>query len=311
MPKSLRNITLSLLLGAILIPFFLYGCSYTPSTMPWTGIPPESLTQQQWQDILAVSREYQDHAETFKSLVISSVSTNVTGGSNPWQRSLNTSASGAKNLTKEQAQVTLNLSMIMQGMGQDSDEQSVTYDMYLKDKWLYINMTNVSMGSYWVKVKRSSELENKLNVNIAEKHLSPVYSPSNIEYLRTEQVNGVDCYVLSISPNKDALANWLDEQDTGFQNLDWHRLVNDTSTFQDFKLYCYLAKDSYFVMRISMSMIIEFAPDQAGADPSSFDMGQMSINLDMILYDFNVPYTVTLPEETFSANEVSSDIFLN
>jgi hypothetical protein len=279
--------------------------------MPWTGIPPESLTQQQWQDILAVSREYNDHVETYKSLLISSVSTNITGGSNPWQRSLNISEYGAKNATKDQAQTTLNLSMIMQIMGQDAEEQSVDYDMYLKDRWLYVNMTSVSMGSYWVKVIRSSELENRLNVNVAEKHLRPLYSPSSIEYLGTEKVNEIDCYVLSISPNKDALADWLDEQDTGYQNLDWHRVVNDASTFHEFKLNCYLARDSYFVMRISMNMMIEFAPDQAGVDSLSFDLMQINFTLDMILYDFNVPYTLILPDETFSAKEVSSDIFLN
>jgi hypothetical protein len=58
-------------------------------------------------------------------------------------------------------------------------------------------------------------------------------------------------------------------------------------------------------------MIIEFVPQQAGLDPSSFDLIQISLNLDMILYDFNVAYTLILPDDTFSAKEVSSDIFLN
>ena len=311
MPKSLRNVTLSLSLTAILVLSFLYGCSYTPSTMPWTGIPPENLTQQQLQDILSVSLEYHDHLDTYKLMVISSVSTNVTGGLNPWQRSLHTSASGAKNLAEEQAQMTLDLSMIMQGMGQEGEEQSVIYDIYAKDNWIYVSMATLNMGSYWVRVKRSGEIEEFFSFNAAEQQMKMLSSTTNIEYLRTEKLNGVDCYVLSISPNKNELATWLDEQDTGYQNLDWQRVVDDASTFQDFNLYCYLAKDSYLVMKMSMVMILELTPDQAGVESSSFDRIQISLNRDIVLYDHNIPYTLTLPADAFAAKEVSSDIFLD
>ncbi len=312
MPILIKRVLPLILLAAVLVTFFFTGCnSYTKPTMPWTGIPPENLTQQQLQDILSVSLQYHDHLETYKLYMMTNINTDVVGGSNPWKTTLNTGIAGAKNVAEDQTQITLNISINMVGMGQTGEEQNILYDMYALDDWLYMNMTSTTLGSYWIKVQRSSELEKTLNLNTAKQQIKLINSPSSIEYLRTEEVNGVECYVLSISPNKSELANWLDEQATSSENLDWQNLVNDSSAFKDFTLYCYLAKDSYLIMRMTTNMVIELSSAQAGANPSDFDTMKMSLNIDMLLYDHNVPYTLTLPEAAASAEEVSSDIFSN
>jgi hypothetical protein len=279
--------------------------------MPWTGTAPETLTQQQWQDILTVAQEYHQHLNSYKQGVMTSIATNVVGGTNPWNRSLNIGLSGIKNLADDQTQMTKNMSMMMEGLGQNGEEQSVYYDTYALDNWLYISMITPTMGSYWLRSKRIAELDEVFSFNDVEKQITLLNSASSIEYLRTEKVNNVDCYVLSITPNSNELASWLNEQDTGLQNLDWQKVVNDTSALKDFSFNCYLAKDSYWIMRISINMSIELTPELAGKTSTDFDTTQIGINVDTMLYDHNVPSTITLPTDAFTAKEVSSDIFLN
>lgn len=312
MPKLIKRAIPCLLLTVILTLFSFSGCgSYTPSTMPWTGTAPENLTQQQWQDILKVALEYQAHLETFHLNEMTSISTDVVGGSNPWERSLNISLVGAKNLVEEQTQMDLTMSMIMEGMGQDREDQSVVYNMYAPNDWLYISMATLNMGSYWIRVKRSGELEEFFSFNAAEQQIKTLNSTTNIEYLRTEKLNDVDCYVLSITPNNNELASWLDKQDTGFQGIDWQKVTNDTNSLKDLNFTCYLAKDSYLIMRMSMIMVIELTPEQANATSADFDTTQISFSINLALSNQNAPFTITLPMDAYTANEVSSDIFLD
>jgi predicted small lipoprotein YifL len=312
MPKLIKRAIPSILLAVILTLLSFGGCgSYTPSIMPWTGTAPETLTQQQWQDILTVAREYQQHLNSYKLGVMTSIVTDVAGGPNPWNRSLNIGLSGIKNLTDDQTQMTKNMSMMMEGLGQNGEEQGVNYDTFALDNWIYISMVTLNMGSYWLRSKRVADLEEVFSFNDVEKQLTLVNSASSIEYLGTEQVDNVDCYVLSVTPNSSELASWLDEQDTGLQDLDWEKVVNDTSSLKDLSFNCYLAKDSYWIMRISINMNIELTPEQAGKTSADFDTTQIGINVATLLYDHNVPSTITLPIDAYTAKEVSSDIFLN
>jgi len=312
MPKLIKRVIPYLLLAVILTLFSFSGCgSYTPSTMPWTGTAPETLTQQQWQDIFKVALEYQEHLEAFHLNEMTSINTEVVGGSNPWERSLNISLVGAKNLVDEQTKMNLNISMIMEGMGQTSEDQTVIYDMYAPSDWLYISMATLNMGSYWIRVKRSGELEEFFSFNAAEQQMKTLNSTTNIEYLRTEKLNDVDCYVLSITPNNNELASWLEKQDTGFQGIDWQKVTNDTSALKDLNFTCYLAKDSYLIMSMSMNMVIELTPEQANATSADFDTTQISFNINLALSNQNESFTITLPMDAYTAKEVSSDIFLD
>jgi hypothetical protein len=313
MPKLMKKVIPSLLLVAILALLSFGGCSssYTPSTMPWTGIAPENLTQQQWQDIVSVALEYQQHLNSYKLGVMTSIGTEVAGGINPWNRSLNIGLSGTKNLTDDQTQITKNMSMMMEGLGQNGEEQNVYYDTYALDNWIYISMITPTMGSYWLRSKKIAELEEVFSFNDVEKQITLLKPASSIEYLRTEKVNTVDCYVLSITPNSNELANWLEGQDTGLQNLDWQKVVDDASALKDLNINCYLAKDSYRIMRISINMNIELTPELADKNSSAFDTAKIGINVDTMLYDHNVPSTITLPTDAYTAKEVSSDVFLN
>ncbi len=313
MPKLLKKVIPSLLLAAIIALLSFGGCSssYTPSTMPWTGAAPENLTQQQWQDIVSVTLEYFQHLDSYKVSVATSVSTDAAGGSNNWSRSLNTVVVGALNVTKEQGQMTKNVSVKMVGLGQTGEEQNAYRDTYVRDNWIYTTMPNSTGGLTWIKVKTSDELEGIFGYDTAEQQMQPLSLPAKIEYLKTEKVNNIDCYVLAITPNKNELATWFSQQDTGFSNTDWQNTVNDTDALKDFNYTCYVAKDSYWVMRMDVTAIVELTPEQVKVTSMGYEKISLTFNLSMMLYDHNVPSTISLPDGADIAIEHSSDIFLN
>jgi hypothetical protein len=315
MPKVIQIIMLPLLLTAILGLFSFYGCSST-STKPNTtatsslaGIPAENLNQQQLQQMLSDSVTNYKNLNTYKFDVATDITTKVTGGSNPWGMTLNTKMGGGTNIASEQTQMKLDMSMAMVGLGQNGENQSLTYDMYAMPDWLYLNMFMPGMSAQWMKVRMSSTLKDKLNLNTVDQQMESLNLPTKIEYLRTEKVDGIDCYVLSISPSEDELVRLLGKQAASSEKVDWQKIINDSGAFKNFSFLCYVAKDTSLIMRMVMNMTIELSAAEAGAETSDFDKMQMNLVMDMKLYDHNKPYSITLPDEAASAQEVSEDIF--
>jgi hypothetical protein len=313
MPKSLKNVILLLLLAAIIALLSFSGCSssYTPSTMPWTGITPENLTQQQWQDIVKVALEYFEHLETYKVGISLSISTDAAGGTNNWTRSQNTWIMGAVNATKGDAEATKSVSMAMVGLGQTGESQSSAYETYLKDNFIYVSLTDSSGGTKWIKMKNSDELGAVFGYDSTNIQIAPLDLPANIEYTNTDQVDNVDCYVLNITPNKEELANWFNQQDTGFGKADWQNIVNDANAFKNFSCTCYVAKDTYWVTKIDLVAVVELTPEQVQVTSMGYEKITLTFNMNMVLYDHNVSYDISLPNGADTAIEHSSDIFLN
>jgi hypothetical protein len=318
MSKKIRVIVLPVILVSIMALFSLNGCGgggavTTPSgTNTWAGIPAESLSKPQLQQMLADAVNSYKNLNTYKFNIDMDIESNATGGSSPWSMNLSTKWGGGTNVASKQTQMTLDMSMAMIGMGQNGDKQTISYNMYALADWLYMNMPDFTTGGVqWIKVAMSDKVKQMLNLNTVDEQIKPLDSPTTLEYLRTEKVNGIDCYVLSVSPNADELAQWLSKQNTSAGNQDWKSLVNDSSAFKKYSLLCYLTKDTNLLTRMTVDMTLELTASQAGATPSAFDKMQMNLKMDMTLSDHNKPYSVTLPDEAASARLESEDIFLN
>ena len=309
----LKRTTVFLLLTVVMSLFSFYGCGGGTATVSWAGIPAENLNQQQLQQMLSDSVSNYKNLNTYKFDMATDTITDVIGGSNPWTTTLNTKIGGATSLASEQTQMKLDMSIAIasESLGQTGEVQSLTYDMYAMTDWLYLKVTITNMGEQWMKVPLSSELKDLLNLNTVDEQMEPLDSPTKVEYLRTEKVDGIDCYVLSISPNADELAQWLSEQDTNSGIMDWQSLVNVSDVFKNFSFLCYIAKDSNLLMRMVIDMVLEYTAAQAGDSSSDYDTRTINLKMDMKLYDHNKPYSLTLPDEAAGAKEVSEDIFFN
>jgi hypothetical protein len=201
--------------------------------------------------------------------------------------------------------------MAMDGLGQNGEVQNADYDTFALGDWMYVNMANPSGGVTWVKIKNSSNLEDYFSYSIADQQMRLVNSPTDIKYVKTEQVHGVDCYVLSMTLNKNEVATWLSKQDIGLNEPDWQNIVSDVNAIKEINCTYYVAKDSYWVMRMYLSTIIELTPEQANLGSNDIEKVTLNLSMDTILYDQNVLNTISLPAEANMAIERSSNIFLD
>jgi hypothetical protein len=311
MVKGIKIILLPLLIISILVLFSFYGCGGGTTTYPWAGTPPENLTQQQIQQMLADSIDNYEKLNTYQLDINTYIATNVTGGANPWKTTMNNKVIGGKNIESDQIHLLQEMTVAMEGQGQNGEVQTLDRDMYVVNNYLYMNMSLTGMGEQWFKLPLSDKLREFLGFSAVDQEMGILESPAKVEYLGIEQLNGIDCYVLSISPGADELAQWLGEQDTSFTNVDWRALANDSNVYNNFSLLCYLTKDSNLFMKMTIEMAIELNAQQAGAADSDYDKVQMYLYMDMNLYDHDQPYSVTLPPGASFAKLVSEDIFFN
>lgn len=310
--KGIKIILLPLLLIPILALFSFYGCDTisgvsddnTGTTTPASG----DMSQQQLEQLLTNAVNNLKEVDTYKFVMDMDIIADVTGGFQSGSMTIETTSSGAYNLVTDEIQMTIEMWMEAGGMGQDSMSMNMAYDMYLLTDWLYMKVSYSGI-TQWMKVAVSPELKDELGLNTVDQQMQPLDSPANIEYLGNESVDGVECYMIAVTPNMDELAQYLNEQNLGESNIDWDEVTDIYDMFKEFTYICYITKDTNYVKKIVVNMVMEMSADQAGASSSDFDSMLMTIRADMKVYDYNVPFSITLPEEAENATEVSEDMF--
>jgi hypothetical protein len=167
------------------------------------------------------------------------------------------------------------------------------------------------MSEQWIKMPATEEYTGSLNLDEVHAQMGPLESPVKIEFLRLERVDGLDCYMLSVTPNMTALGQWLTEEQGPNEGFSWEEMVKLSEIFKKIEYTCYVTRDSNYLKRISSSIVMEYTSEQAGVAAGEFDKMMMEIRADMNLYDYDMPFSVTLPDEAASATEVSGDTASN
>jgi hypothetical protein len=166
------------------------------------------------------------------------------------------------------------------------------------------------MGERWTKTRNTAAAEEAMNTDSISQQLGPLESAIKIDYLRSEGVDGQDCYVLNVTPDMKALAEWVGQQARGSET-DWQDLVNYADVFKEFSYTCYVAKANNDLKKLTVHMVMNYTAAQAGVSSSDFDKMVMEIGVDMKIYDQNTSFVITLPDEAASATEQSLDSLQN
>ncbi len=318
MSKSIKTIALPLLLVLIVSLFSFYGCTGAgitqggaATTTAQGATAGESLSQEQLEKILSDSVVNYENLTTYRFDIDMDITADVSGGDQSGSMSIFTGMSGAANVITNEMQATMEMFMDYEGMGEESGSQNLDYDMYLLTDWLYMRISMLGTGEQWMKIPMSPALAEEFNLNTVDEQMEPLDSPVKIEYLRSEEVDGLDCYVLSITPDMDELAKWLNEQAAVSGGVDWQGLVDYSEIFKKMSYICYVTKESNLMKRMVIDMVMDYNAEQVGDYSGEFDTMLMNIKMDMTLYDQNKPFTIILPDEAAGAIEVSEDMFLD
>jgi hypothetical protein len=228
----------------------------------------------------------------------------ATGGTQPGTISMDTTSDGGINLDTNQMELTMDLSMTSDNPDLDTGLQNMSYSMYMLTDWVYMKIAMPGLGEQWMKANITNPDES-FNMNIAEQQTAMLESPSKIELVRSETVDGVDCNVFSITPNMDELADWYNEQGS----TDLNNNIDYTDVFKEYSILCYVSKDANQLKRMALTMVMQMNAEDAGESSEEFDMMNIDVLMDMTIADQNGSFSVVLPPEAENAIEVSEDMF--
>lgn len=308
--KGIKLIILPLLLTSVIALFSFSGCAEGGVAPGATTAIQNGMSQAQLEAILDESIANQESINTYRFDMDMDMITDVVGGYEAGKTSIFTKSDGAANLASNQMQMNMEMTMVLEGFEGQNGSQDLTYDMYIYPDYTYMRMEVPGMGEQWMKMATTEDLQVNVNANMVDQQLGPLESAMEIELLWYEDVDGEECYVLSIVPDMEEFMQWLAQQQGSTQELDWNEIAMATDAFKKFSYLCYITKDTIMLKRIIIEMEMEFTPEQAGASPSNFDNMIIIINVDMKMYDYNEPFSIDLPDEAENATEFSEDMLM-
>lgn len=302
--KTVKIVLLPLILASIIALFSMTGCA-TGGTTPTLGAPHEELSQQQLQQIFSDSIKNEANLNTYKFDMEMDMITDITGAESG-KMTILTKSSGATNLASKQTQMKMEMEMSAEGLGQEGGSQSLIYDIYQMTDWIYMKMEVPGIGEQWMKMPASDKLSEQLD--FVDQQLGPLEGAVGIELKGYANVDGVECYVLSIVPDMEKLMEWISEQQGATQDINWGNISDLSDIYKQLEYTYYITKDSKLPKKLVVNMQMEFTPEQVVETGGSFDKMTLNISVDMTLSDFNKPFSINLPDEAKNAMEAPENM---
>ena len=225
----------------------------------------------------------------------------VTGGSDPGKFTMSGDSAGSMDLTDMEMQMSIIANMAFPGS--DGDMQ-IEEDMYFTGGWLYMRMSMPGEDDQWIKQEISEDVW--MSDNPLDQQLEFLETAFEVTKLGTEKVDGVDCYIIQVTPDMNALSNWLQSQqeNTGLdiESMDLSKILKSYSVKE------WISKDAYLPIKIDINASLEIEPQDMDETPESANMNKMTMNVNeqVKYYDYGKPITIQLPPEAQNAEEMPS-----
>jgi len=284
MPTMIRKILLLSL--ALVLALALLGC----------GEKEETLTPVQIDQIVIDAANALAEAETYAFDMDASETIDVIGGTEPGTMSLAADATGVIDNANKEMQLGMNMTMNVP----EEDQQQMGMEIYIVDEWVYVRMSIPEVGEEWMKMELTPEMWGLWEQ--VDQQVELLETATEVKFVGSEVVNGIQCYVFDIMPDMEQLAEYLAQQQVmlgmglaEMENLE--ELLDKTSL----SIEEWIAKDSSLLMKAQANMRVEVTPDDVGATPEDFDKMTMDLSMDMTVYDYNQPVSIELPPEALEA----------
>ena len=300
MLKLIKILALPLLLAVILAALSLAGCGGNAAEPEGPGgeMTGEQAKQMVADSVLAVS-----DVNTYTFAMDMEVAAEAVGGSSPGTMSINMGMDGAADLAAKKMHMSLELSLEaldIEGVSGDM-MQNISADLYMMVDKIYMKMNVPELGDQWVQLPLTEEIEEAYNLDMIEKQLEPIRSALEVKYLKTEKVDGSDCYVFKIVPDVAAMLDWVESQQMATGGLNFGAMESLEDIFNELSYTAWIDKNSKMMRQMNVDMVMEMNAEEFGASDTEFDTITMEISMKMNLRDFNEPVSIVLPEEAEDA----------
>ena len=187
-----------------------------------------------------------------------------------------------------------------------ADEGAVEVEAYISDGTMYSKVGLVGEEAMWTKEEMSVEMWERMTEVSGYDRFQELLKTAQVEVTGSEKVNGVDCYVLQLTPDLAQLFQTATDPSGGTGAGGRvppmpEEFVEDI--FSSYSVKTWIAKDDYFLMKVELDVAVESTPElmEYIGDEGKISM---DITIDYLAYDFNEPASIELPPEAEAAVEM-------
>ncbi|NQE06696.1 hypothetical protein C5S32_12570 [ANME-1 cluster archaeon GoMg1] len=221
---------------------------------------------------------------------------------------LNTGNGVVDNINKKM-KLEMTITMKMPEKAEMPETKEIKMDIYFINNTMYtkMDMGIPKMPAHWTKMEMPEGYEELWESrNQVDKQME-LLNISKVELLEDEKVNGVDCYVLKLTPDIEKYWKTVMKQE-GMSELMQNLRQNDSfdigNMIKEMSIKQWIAKDTKFPMKTEMQikMAMSSADLNIPETEEEFTM-TMDQRTNIVFYDYNKPVTIELPKEAESAVE--------
>jgi len=195
----------------------------------------------------------------------------------------------------ENRQMMMDMAITMAMAGEAEMEMGM--EMYLIGDMMYMFMESPWMEPMWAKSEIPEGTWEEMNQVEPQIEL---LEAAEVELIGSERVRGVDCYVLQVTPDMGQLWQLVMHQ----AEVAGEMPPFIEEMFRSFSVKQWVAKDTYFLTKAKLDMVVELTPEAMGFPEAE---GVLTVDIAMVLlvYNYNQPVSIELPPEAEEAIEVS------
>lgn len=208
--------------------------------------------------------------------------------------SMTMDSSGAVDVENRQMSMVATQNMSMPGQ----TEMEMGIEMYIVSDMVYMLAEMPEMESTWEKAEMPEEYWEQMS---QVEYQTDLLEAARVEFLGSEVVEDIDCYVLQLTPDLEQLWQFYMQQAQVSEEIPEESLQD---IFQTFSVKQWIDKDTYFLTKAEIDMVMELTPEDMGYPEEE---GVMTIDIAMNFwgYDYNQPVSIELPPEAEEAVETA------
>ncbi len=300
MLKYIKIMVSPLLLTVILAALFLSGCGDKGAGSEEPG---GGMTGAEAKQLVVDSTRAMNDVNSYTFSMDMEIDMEAVGGSSPGTVGVTMESEGAADVAAKKMKMSMKMSLDeMDIQGQTDDMmQDISVEMYMIEDKIYMMMDIPEMGEQWVQMPNTAEMEEAYDLNMLDNQLELLETAVDIQYLKSEKVDGSDCYVLKVDPDMAAMMDWLGSQEMATGGMDFGDIDNAADVFKELSYKVWIDKDSKLVRQMHIDMVMEMNAEEFGAADEEFDKVTMDISMGMNIRDFNKSVSIEVPEEAEDA----------
>lgn len=284
MTPTMRKVVALAAIPIVALTVFAASCASRPST----------------QEIMLKTISATQGVTSLKTAVGLVATTETTGGSKPGTTDITISGAGVVDVPGKNSALSLEMTFTPPGEA----ARTVNTDVFVVGGWEYVYSVQ---DATWTKF--SLPAGTKGPESQMEQQTMLLRTASTAVYSGQEDVDGVKCYVLKLTPDLNALWQWFLYQGkaAGLQQPP-PASVNLAKATKDAQLTIWVDSDKFLVKKVQGSMAVEFTPADVGASASDFASMGVVLSGELSMSDYNVPVDIRLPADAQKATDVTGKI---